>query len=296
MNCNIIYILGGVYISKFRPYVAISQNILPFDWQEIWQYRFSFNFYRFVLLRLFHVNTFRKADGLVVLTEFAKEKILKTVKSIKGSTALIPHGISCNFIAKPRVQKDICEFSKDQRFRILYASTIDHYKHQWNVVFAAEQLINKGYPIELEFVGGKYDPALIKLNRAITKIGINSQFIKYVGEIPYKRMHTKYIDANAFIFASSCENMPIILLEAMAAGLPIACSNRGPMPEVLGNAGVYFDPEDPGSIANSVELLLLNQHTRETIARDAYNRVQQYSWERCAKETLTYLAKVASNV
>ena len=55
--------------------------------------------------------------------------------------------------------------------------------------------------------------------------------------------------SDLFIFASSCENLPITMLEAMASGIPICCSNRGPMPEVLGREGCYFDPEVPASIA-----------------------------------------------
>ena len=50
-------------------------------------------------------------------------------------------------------------------------------------------------------------------------------------------------EAELFVFASSCENLPNILIEGMAAGLPIACSRRPPMPEVLGDAGESFDPE-----------------------------------------------------
>ena len=59
-------------------------------------------------------------------------------------------------------------------------------------------------------------------------------------------LHQKYLDADLGLFASSCENMPNILLETMGAGLPIACSNRQPMPEILKNGGEYFDPEKSG--------------------------------------------------
>ena len=61
--------------------------------------------------------------------------------------------------------------------------------------------------------------------------------------------------SNIFIFASSCENMPITLIEGMASGLPIACSDRGPMPEVLQDGGVYFNPEDCKSIVFAIEKL-----------------------------------------
>src|SRR5262249_3464597 len=92
-------------------------------------------------------------------------------------------------------------------------------------------------------------------------------------------------------FASSCENMPNILLEAMSAGLPIACSKLGPMPEVLGDAGEYFDPENPAEIAVAIEKLVRSPDLRERNAALAVGRSQQLSWERCARETFSFLAE-----
>ena len=100
--------------------------------------------------------------------------------------------------------------------------------------------------------------------------------------------------SNRFIFASSCENMTNILLESMASGLPIASSNYGPMTEVLGNAGVYFDPESPQEIARALRALIDSPELREEKARIAFERVKVYSWERCARDTFRFLAGMAS--
>jgi glycosyltransferase involved in cell wall biosynthesis len=99
--------------------------------------------------------------------------------------------------------------------------------------------------------------------------------------------------ANLFVFASSCENMPNTLIEAMAIGLPIACSNRGPMPEVLRDGGVYFDPESYLSIAASIESLLRNAELRRSLADRAKRLSSQYSWSRCATETWTFLKTIS---
>ena len=95
------------------------------------------------------------------------------------------------------------------------------------------------------------------------------------------------------VFASSYENMPNILLEGMAAGLPIACSSLGPMPEVLGDAGVYFHPEDPDDIARALNELIDSPDLRAQLARAAFDRAQKYSWKRCANETFDFLAEIA---
>jgi glycosyltransferase involved in cell wall biosynthesis len=108
-------------------------------------------------------------------------------------------------------------------------------------------------------------------------------------------LHNIYKGAQLGVFASSCENMPNILLETMASGLPIACSNRGPMPEVLGDAGVYFDPEQPIEIYRAIKNLINNPQLRLEKSQASFHRAQQYSWDVCALETFSFLEQVMTN-
>ena len=66
------------------------------------------------------------------------------------------------------------------------------------------------------------------------------------------------------------------------------------MPEALGDAGAYFDPVQPDSIATAVRELVTNHVWRTQVAHQAYQRAQAYSWERCAHDTFSYLAEVAA--
>ena len=84
----------------------------------------------------------------------------------------------------------------------------------------------------------------------------NDEWVFYNASISYDDLHQKYLDADLGLFASSCENMPNILLETMGAGLPIACSNRQPMPEILKNGGEYFDPEKSDTIYDAIIKLI----------------------------------------
>ena len=90
----------------------------------------------------------------------------------------------------------------------------------------------------------------------MTKADREGGFIRYLGSSPHDELPALYASADACVFASSCENLPNILLEGMASGLPIACSDRGPMPELLGDAAVYFNPELQSSIEEALERLL----------------------------------------
>ena len=120
----------------------------------------------------------------------------------------------------------------------------------------------------------------------------DGSFLHDLGHVDFDLLHELYQHVDVFVFASSCENLPNILIEAMAAGLPIACSERGPMPEVLGDAGVYFDPEEPVSIVSAIQKLGDDASLRALLAQRAWQRAQDYSWARCARETLNFVAFV----
>jgi len=117
--------------------------------------------------------------------------------------------------------------------------------------------------------------------------------VRYHGAIRFSELHQAYLDADLGVFASSCENMPNILLETMAAGLPIAASSRGPTPEILGSAGEYFDPEQPSEIAAALRKLIASPGLRTERAGESYLAAQSYTWTRCASQTFAFLANVA---
>ena len=178
-------------------------------------------------------------------------------------------------------------------YRLLYVSNIDQYKHQGHVVEAAAALRLAGVPVALDLIGPAYPPALARLETSVNRWDPQRSWVNYHGAIPYEDLHLKYAQADLGIFASSCENMPNILLETMAAGLPVACSNRGPMQEVLGDVGVYFDPEQPVEIARALRELIDSPQLRTEMAEASYKRSLQFSWQRCAKDTFFFLAQAA---
>jgi glycosyltransferase involved in cell wall biosynthesis len=202
---------------------------------------------------------------------------------------VIPHGVDPRFARSPRVQRSIKEYTLDRPFRIIYVSIIDLYKHQWHVVDAVGKLRQSGLPVTLELIGPAYGPAWARLKKSLEQVDPAADFIRYSGALAHTDMHRCYADADLCVFASSCENMPNILLEGMASGLPVACSNRGPMPEVLGT-GMYFDPEDVADIARALRELIDCPVLRERLAEASFKRAGGYSWKRCAAETFEFLA------
>ncbi|MBU6435206.1 MAG: glycosyltransferase family 4 protein [Nitrospirae bacterium] len=291
-GCNVLFVPGGSYTGDFYPMVTMSQNLLPFEWRELWRYGCSYTSLRLMLLRLTQSRTFRQADGLIFLTRYACDIVMREIKTTAGKTTIIPHGIDERFICPPREQLSIDRYSIDRPFRILYVSIIDVYKHQWHVAEAVAQLRASGLPVVLDLAGPAYPPAFARLKKTIDKIDPSREFIRYAGNVPHTELHTYYAEANLFLFASSCETFGQILTEAMSAGLPIACSNRGPMPEVLGDGGMYFDPENHDDIARALRELIDSPDLRAKLAKSSFGRAQTFSWQRCTSETFRFLAEV----
>jgi glycosyltransferase involved in cell wall biosynthesis len=292
-GCSILFVPGGSDASNFQPLVTISQNMLPFEWMELQRFGWSLMTLKLILLRSTQGKTFSKSNGVIFLTQYARNGVQKITGKLAGENVNIPHGINHSFFCSPRHQRDITEFTVEQPCRLIYVSIIDAYKHQWQVVKAVGQLHSAGIPVVLDLVGPP-GMAINRLEQTIQETDPERTFIKYHGAVNYNLLPEFYKSADIGIFASSCENMPNILLESMAAGLPIACSNLGPMPEMLGEAGIYFHPEQPEEIATAILKLINSRELRAELAGLAFQRASLYSWDRCASETFDFLAKVAT--
>ena len=291
-HCSALFSPGGTAPGRLSvPCIVMSQNMLPFEPKEYVRYGLLSGMrWRLRLLRKTQSRSMRRADGLIFLTRYAQQEMLRILGRDTHRTAVIPHGIEERFFSQPKVSSSMQDFSSTRPFRLLYVSIVDMYKHQWQVARAVGELRRKGLPVAVDFIGPAYPPALQRLQATIKSVDPQGTFLHYTGPMAFPELHKAYQNADGFVFASSCENLPNIVLEAMAAGLPIASSNRGPMPEVLGDAGIYFDPESVGEIAAALQSLYEQPGLRETLAQRAYAKARGYSWRECAQSTFEFIA------
>jgi glycosyltransferase involved in cell wall biosynthesis len=295
-GCDVLFSPGGVVpFYAHVPVVTMSQNMLPFESEEAKRFgRWSWMRLKMWLLRQSQGRSFKKADGLIFLTQYAREGVSRWMGKAKGFQALIPHGIEPRFAANPKPQLNAQDYSIDRPFTFLYVSILMPYKHQIQVAQAASELRRAGCPVRVRFVGADWGTYGQQFRETLRQLDPQEEFLIWPGGLPFSALHAEYQAADAFLFASSCENLPNILIEAMTAGLPIACAKRGPMPEVLGDAGVYFDPLKVQEIAEAMRKLINSADLRARVAAQAKELSQAYSWHRCAKDTFGFIAAVAA--
>jgi glycosyltransferase involved in cell wall biosynthesis len=299
-RCHVLFIPGGYFYTDFRPIVTLSQNLLPFELPELFRYGLSLTTFRLLFLRFLQSASFRKSDGIIFLSHYSMGLVCGVSGLASQPIAIIPHGIGNFFFAKSScggissISSNKNGLPQSCRLTLLYVSTVDVYKHQWNVVEAVSRIrCQTGLDIALDLVGPSYAPALRRLVKTMRTYDPHGLWARYRGLVDYSQLNLLYWSADIGIFASTCENLPITLLEMMASRIPIVCSNRGPMPEVLGSAGLYFDPEKPESLANALLTLILSKELCADLANKSYQLSLGYTWQECSRQTLRFLFDVS---
>ncbi len=288
-NIDIMLNTNAGTLCRFHPSVTMSRSMLSYEKGEINRYGFGLERLRLFVLRYVQNYSLRNSEGVIFLTEYAA-KVIQSYCGPLANFEIIPHGISKVF--RIETNSGLWKKSDNEPVRCIYISNVDLYKHQWNVIKAINRLKHKGYNLSILFVGGGSGPAQKLFEKEFQSKNFDKEIVTQMEFIKQNEIPVLLKKSDIFIFASSCENMPNTLIEGMAAGLPIACSDRGPMPEILKDGGIYFDPEKPDSIANAIESIIENESTRLNIAKKAKELSYQYSWSRCARETFSYLINI----
>ncbi len=289
-GCDMAFSPGGTLpLISLLPTITMSQNMLPFEPKKAKLFGlFSRMYLKLFVLRIMMTISYRRAVGIIFLTRYA-QSVIEQYVNLPFFQALIPHGIEARFIGSTKLQKPIESYSLENPFRLVYTSILMPYKHQMELVRAIKTLRSKGFPLSCQLIGPSWSWYGDAVKLEIKTLDPTSDFIRYIGEVPFSRLHEFYRECDGFIFSSSCENLPNILIEAMASGLPVACSNKGPMPEILGASGFFFDPTSVSSIESAIEAFVRDVTKRSIETQISYSKGRSYSWEKCAEDTFRFI-------
>lgn len=288
-QANSYFSPGGIMVTLIptgcRSYTAL-RNMLPFDKKE--RQRFPlFSYVRFKLWLLKHVFllSYKMSDGVVFISNHSLAEVENYIPNIKSKSQVIYHGINSSFLKKNTTSNALPEYLAENQY-YLYVSILDVYKAQKEVVESWLRLNNQGNEFPLVLVGPKYNAYGEEVVELIETSTQNN--IKYLGPIEYNKLPMLYQNARALIFASSCECCPNILLEKLASGKPVICSNIMPMPEFGKSSVVYFNPYEKGSLEASVNYLE-KAGNLEKYSKLSQLRATNFNWRKTAKSTFDFL-------
>jgi glycosyltransferase involved in cell wall biosynthesis len=263
--------------------------MLPFAPGERKRYPFSYYRFRLLALKYLQSRSFNRADLVIFLSHYAQSIIDQYLPHRRGRSLVIPHGINEHFRYRP-----------DRPFPphlppeyVLYVSILDVYKAQLEVIQAWRRLKEQRMTKEkLVLVGPAYPSYGEKVHNLIKSLGLANDVL-VLGEVPYEELPAYYHHAKINIFASSCENCPNILLEALAAGRPVLSSAFQPMPEFGQEAAAYFDPYKPDRLTDLLIEYLDNEDLREMMGKKALARAEHFQWPQSAHRTWEALLELA---
>ena len=180
----------------------------------------------------------------------------------------------------------------EQRSRLLYVGTDLPQKNLRRLVLAyAEAAQRLEDPPVLEIVGQlrRADD----LQRLVESLGLGSK-VAILGHLSDAALEQAYARAVALVIPSLAEGFGLTILEAMARSIPVVTSNCSACAEVAGDAAVLVDPFDVSSIADGIVTVATQSALRASLVRKASKRAEQFSWDRCAAQTLQSLRRVAA--
>jgi glycosyltransferase involved in cell wall biosynthesis len=292
---DILYCPGGTLITsppKNCKTIVAFRNMLAFEPVNIKQY--PLGYMRFKLRLLYHIflKSMSKADFTIFISRHGQSVIEWLLPYIKERSVCIPHGISDVFRSGAVVETERPNDLPNKY--LLYVSKLHTYKHQIEVIQAYQQFRQQKPDAEkLLLVGPEYPWYGTRVRALINQLGLKDDVI-CTGPVPYQNLPTYYHHAEAIIFASTCENCPNVLLEAMGSGRPLFVSDRPPMTEFAEDGAIYFDPCSPDDLAQKLLSYLDNKDYLQMLGNRSFKLANQYSWENTARQTFETLLKVAS--
>ncbi|MFN9754497.1 MAG: glycosyltransferase family 4 protein [bacterium] len=243
---------------------------------------------RRIQLRWTVERTVRRAAKVVTLSEFSRAGIARAYGMNPDKIAVVPAACSEIFRPQPRAQ---AQAFVDGRFSlrapfILCVGDLQPRKNPIGLIRAFEELV-ANYPQlthKLVFVGK--DTWFAPRVHQIAEASPFSNRIHFTGYVNDDELLQLYNAGDLFVFPSFYEGFGSPLLEAMACGVPVACSNRSAMREVAGEAAHQFNPYSTREMVVAMRDLLLDPDYRAEMGRRGRENAARYSWRQTARQTL----------
>jgi glycosyltransferase involved in cell wall biosynthesis len=219
-----------------------------------------------------------RADHVVCVSENTRSDLVHLYNIDPERTSVVHHGYSLSSGTFESNNQKIP--SRGQRPSLLYVGNRRGYKN-----FATLLKAYSNSPILREFnliaFGGS--PCLPEECEEIERLGITDRVRFESGSD--RALAERYREATAFVYPSLYEGFGIPPLEAMSHGCPVVCSNAGSIPEVVGDAGVYFDPTNSEELRSTLEAVATDEGLQASLRMRGYQRISEFSWDRCAEAT-----------
>ncbi|MCA9325279.1 glycosyltransferase family 4 protein [Candidatus Saccharibacteria bacterium] len=260
-----------------RAVVTTMQDLTTLRFTNPSKNRYVFRFKQWV----YHwVNIFvaKKSRAILTPSEFVKDDVAKYARiNSRKITVTLEAGDQVEATAEPISELEGTQF-------LMYVGRPTPHKNLPRLIEAFVLLQKKHKKLKL-VLAGKKDSNYRRIEREVNKQGVEG--VVFTDFIPDSQLRWLYENCAAYVFPSLSEGFGLPGLEAMASGAPVASSDATCLPEVLGEAAHYFNPENVEDIVRAVNDILTDKKLRAKLIKRGEQQVKLYSWKRMAEQTLT---------
>jgi glycosyltransferase involved in cell wall biosynthesis len=225
------------------------------------------------------INSIKRADHIISISENTKKDLINFFPETKNKITVIRLGFD---LFKKNYNYDNLKIQKKNPY-ILYVGDRNHIKNFKSFIkaFSNSNFLKANFDIVI--FGNK--KITNEENRLFQELNIENNIIYISGNDNI--LSNCYSQADLFIFPSLYEGFGLPLLESMGHKCPVVCSNNSSLPEVAGNAAIYFNPYDINSIQFSIEKILKDKKLQFDMIKKGLNQCKKFTWKKNAEETLS---------
>ena len=231
---------------------------------------FDLPFWRLLLWIAAH-----RSYKLIAVSEATRSDLLRFYRIPKARIAVIYHGVEPAFSRLDR--------SHTESY-LLCVSTLHPHKNLPRLI-RAYGCKKRAFQLILAGLRGFHAQAI---ERLIEELNLKDS-VRITGWIPREELYSLYARARAFVYPSTFEGFGMPVLEAMAAGIPVTCSDIPPLREVAGDAALFFDPLNEDDIASGIERVMSDKSLQEQLGTAGRERARVFTWRKSAEQTLQVL-------
>lgn len=248
-------------------------------------YRIKNFFYKIVI-----ALAVKRARKVLTVSEYTKQEIISQFK-IKADKVIVAYEGVADFSRQPNGRENLENILLKYKITkpyLLYVGNAYPHKNLEGLIRVFSALNRTRPDLRLVLVG-KSDYFYHRLKLAAEN---STKDIIFPGYVPDVDLRALFLEARAYVFPSFYEGFGLPALEAMAIGLPVVSSNKTCLPEILGQAAVYFNPEDATDMKEKIELVIKDENLRQELIKRGFEQAKKYSWGKCARETLAVYEEI----
>jgi glycosyltransferase involved in cell wall biosynthesis len=285
----------------FSPYIQALPTVTLFYDFAIWRRPDWFPKYWVLMNTVFAQWPARRNTRLITISEDSRQDALRVIKLPADRVTSVPLGVNLPEVTPVNDTEVLASYGIDPALPyVLYCGAVVPHKNVPRLVEAFAQVCQRLPLGQLQLVlagprtnaHGRDEMSVVEAT--IARAGVGDR-VRFTGFVPREHCSILYRNAAVFAFPSLFEGFGLPIVEAMRSGAPVVASNCTSLPEVGGDAVMYFDPLDTHSIADALHTVLLDDQLRKHMICAGLERAKTYTWHATATSVMNVLDQARSD-